>query len=637
MNPTTPHGVMGRSLSYSAGNVNMERQTARARRNCLLLSCVRRSPVGSAFRPIAPGGRARAVLRVALCLCLCAGMLSLTPSFFGKNILVGRAMAANVPERETVGTSSSATGAQQPATGSAAGAEARSSRAPANDPLGSRELTRELYRLLSPEQTPARVPDGPASPPPASGRPSASGMPATLPAPDKGQILPPTPDKERTAPLPDTKGEDSSEKLPAREASAPEVPATGPPAEPTVTRPAAPATPAPAAPSASQPKAPETPRPKAPATLPPKTPTAPQPKAPVAAPPKAPTVPSPSEPRERALGAVPPAQEEGAPEKNFRPAGDASAGPTPAEASRKAGAPAPRDKGTAPLPEKGATMEAKPAGRELPAESSPAGSGEKAKPSDMGSAAGKGGEPAEAVARQNIVRAEIKSVNLTVLSAPYDGLVFAVLARDGDNVDKGQAVVRLDTRAEEQDLAVAQTLAADVFNRLGALPEGPSRARDELAAEYLRYSAEVRGHENRLAQGVINAPFAGTVTEVHAKAGEHVKQGSPVMEIAESGNLEIVCAVPSAWVRWLRPGHIVWVYVDETAKSYEAVLDRLGGKVDPASKTIRVYARFSSPQAELLPGMSGSASIRPQLAEEKAGTKEPPERGPGRSGQGKSN
>ena len=603
----------------------------------MLLSRVRRSPAESALRPIAPGRRAKAALRVALCLCLCAGLLALTPpfSFLEKNFLVGQAMAANAPERATVETSPPATGAQQPAAGSSAGPETRSGKAPADEPLGSRELTRELYRLLRPEQAPARVPDGAASPAPASGRASASDTPATVPAPGKEQILPPPPGKEQAASIPDKKGAGSSEKLPAREASAPEVPATASPAEPLVTRPAAPAPIGPPAPGAPPPKNLETPRPKAPATPPPKAPTAAQPKAPVAVPPKAPAAPPPSEPQARPQGAAPSAPEEGAPEKNSRPAGDSSAGPMPAESSRKAGSSAPRDKGASPLPEKGAVGEAKPVGRELPADSLPTGSGEKAKPADTGSAAGKGGEPAEAVARQNIVRAEIKSVNLTVLSAPYDGLVFAVLARDGDTVDKGQAVIRLDTRAEEQDLAVAQTFAADVFNRLGALPDGPSRARDELAAEYLRYSAEVRGHENRLAQGVINAPFAGTVTEVHVKAGEHVKQGSPVMEIAESGNLEIVCAVPSAWVRWLKPGHVVWVYVDETGKSYEAVLDRLGGKVDPASKTIRVYARFSSPQAELLPGMSGSASIRPQLAEEKAGAKEPPERGPGQSGQGK--
>ena len=603
MNPV-PHGAMSRLLFHSAGNVNSERQTVRAKRSRLPLLGVLCLPVGGALRPATPGGRIQAVLRAALCLCLCAGLLpSISPvSLSGKNFFVGRAMAAESAEPSSRGASETfppAVEAPQPAAGSASGTEVRSGKAPADEPLGSRELTRELYRLLRPEQTPARGPDGPASSPaPASGRPSASDMPTTLPAPGGA--------------------------------------ATTSPAEPVVTRPAAPATTAPAIPAASQPKAPETPRPKAPGVPPPKTPTAARPKAPTEISPKAPTTPQSAEPQARPQGTALPVREEKAPEKNPRPAGDALPDSMPVEAPREAGPLSPRDKGTTSFPEKGAAVDAKPVRREPPADSLPAGPGEQAKSPDTESAAGKGGEPAEAVARQNIVRAEIKSVNLTVLSAPYDGVVSAVLARDGDSVGKEQAVARLDTRAEEEALAVAQTLAAEVFNRLGALPEGPSRARDELAAEYLRYSAEVRGHENRLAQGVINAPFAGTVTEVHAKAGEHVKQGSPIVEIAESGNLEIVCAVPSAWVRWLKPGHIVWVYVDETAKSYEAVLDRLGGKVDPASKTIRVYARFSSPQTELLPGMSGSASIRPRLAEEKDGVKDLPERGPRQSGQGKS-
>jgi multidrug efflux pump subunit AcrA (membrane-fusion protein) len=97
------------------------------------------------------------------------------------------------------------------------------------------------------------------------------------------------------------------------------------------------------------------------------------------------------------------------------------------------------------------------------------------------------------------------------------------------------------------------------------------------------------------------------------------------MEITEKGSLEIVCAVPSVWVRWLKPGHIVWVYVDETAKSYEAELVRLGGKVDAGSKTLKVYARFAASPTDLLPGMSGSASIRPQLAQEYRKTNGAPE------------
>lgn len=278
-------------------------------------------------------------------------------------------------------------------------------------------------------------------------------------------------------------------------------------------------------------------------------------------------------------------------------------------------------------PREAAAGETKSSERDIPPRPASAEADNRTKPA--GPREGKGLEASEAISRQNIVRAEIKPVNLTVLSAPYDGAIAAILARDGDSVDKDQAVIRLDTRAEEQALAAAEALAAETFDRLGALPEGPSREREALAAEYVRQSAQVKTQQARLAQGVITAPFAGTVTEVHAKAGEHVKQGAPIVEIAESGSLEIVCAVPSHWVRWLKPGHIVWVYVDETAKSYEAVLVRLGGKVDAASKTIRAYARFSSPQAELLPGMSGSASIRPQMVEEKNEEKAPPEQSRG--------
>ena len=335
----------------------------------------------------------------------------------------------------------------------------------------------------------------------------------------------------------------------------------------------------------------------------------------MAAPPKAPIPPANGQAR---------FTDAGKPEGSAAPSGQPVAKPAATEQPRHEETTLPPDKDAKEAAE-AAAREKKPADRETPPRPASAGDADRTKPAGPKQAEAKGVETSEAISRQNIVRAEIRPVNLTVLSAPYDGAIAAILARDGDSVDKDQAVVRFDTRAEEQALVAAEALAAGTFERLGTLPEGPSREREALAAEYVRQSAQVKAQQARLTQGVIVAPFAGTITEVHAKAGEHVRQGAPIMEIAESGSLEIVCAVPSHWVRWLKPGHIVWVYVDETAKSYEAVLVRLGGKVDSASKTIRAYARFSSPQAELLPGMSGSASIRPRMAEEKGRGKAPPE------------
>jgi multidrug efflux pump subunit AcrA (membrane-fusion protein) len=73
----------------------------------------------------------------------------------------------------------------------------------------------------------------------------------------------------------------------------------------------------------------------------------------------------------------------------------------------------------------------------------------------------------------------------------------------------------------------------------------------------------------------------------------------------------VISQVPSAWVSRLRPGNIIWVYVEETGKSYEAEFVRFGGRVNPSVRSIRAYSRFVNTPAELLPGMGGRANFFP--------------------------
>jgi multidrug resistance efflux pump len=441
-----------------------------------------------------------------------------------------------------------------------------------NEPWISQRLTRELSRLLHPEQTPTR----------AQGTFSSS----PVPGPEPIQEEPSGPEKEASSSPEGNQG--TLPHAPPTQnigASASSVKAPSPP------------TVEPVEPVESLPHAPLPP-------TPPKTVT--------------PALPTPALPKTRLHPAGNTAEDTAGREKKSAAADARSIAATPVTQSRESPSGSQSDKTTAPpARRRDETRETPPLERESSLKNG-ARPAEKTQTTDVARTDGKDGETVEMIARQNIVRAEVKPVNLMVLSAPHDGVIAAVSVRDGDSVDEGQRMVSFDTRAEEQSRTLADALAADAFNRLGTLPEGPSRERDELAAEYLRHSTQVRVHEHKLARSAINASFAGTVTEVYAKAGEHVKEGAPIVEIAESGSLEIVCRVPSAWVRWLKPGHIVWMYVEETAKSYEAVLVRLGGKVDANSKTLRAYARFSTPPTDLLPGMSGSASIRPQRADEQS-------------------
>ncbi len=83
--------------------------------------------------------------------------------------------------------------------------------------------------------------------------------------------------------------------------------------------------------------------------------------------------------------------------------------------------------------------------------------------------------------------------------------------------------------------------------------------------------------------------------------------GKQLFFIVAKRQPKIELIVPSTWLTWLTPGIEFGFQVDETGKSYTGVVKRIGAAVDTVSQTIKVFARFSSPTPDILPGMSGIA------------------------------
>ena len=214
--------------------------------------------------------------------------------------------------------------------------------------------------------------------------------------------------------------------------------------------------------------------------------------------------------------------------------------------------------------------------------------------------------------RRGIVRAEIRPSRPMLLSAPYPGTLVSVNVHDGEEVTTGQVLAVFDPRHAQRELEEARQAMTDAVERVQRMRE--FSVKDQEAARELlaRHADKVREAEERLAMTDLSSPFAGRVMEVRASAGQHLKRGETVVELAEEGDLQIIATVPSTWVSNLSRGHIIWVWVDETAKSYEAEFVRFGGKVNSASGSIRAYARFADPPPELLPGMSGRADFFPK-------------------------
>lgn len=217
------------------------------------------------------------------------------------------------------------------------------------------------------------------------------------------------------------------------------------------------------------------------------------------------------------------------------------------------------------------------------------------------------------------------------LAAEVSGKAVAVQFEEGDHLDEGAPMVRLDAEVLEQSLAAARARLAQQRTLLEQEQVRFERAKelldDEVTTEQqfddIRFTvesiehnvaanaAEVARLDEELARKTIYAPFPGVVAARNIEVGEWVSAGTSVATFARDHVYDVIVNVPEEHVRWNQPGQSIGVAFNG---------DRFPGKVvavlplgDVATRTFPVKIRLEGTYG-LLEGMS--ASVRLPIGEE---------------------
>ena len=109
---------------------------------------------------------------------------------------------------------------------------------------------------------------------------------------------------------------------------------------------------------------------------------------------------------------------------------------------------------------------------------------------------------------------------------------------------------------------------------------------------------------------VYRAPLAGIVTDRHVVVGDSVNPDAHLFEIADLREVYAVAQVFGSEVSLVRRGAKVRLRVDSLpGKAFEGKIELISGSVDPASGSLRVFARVVNPGELLRPGMRASISV----------------------------
>jgi RND family efflux transporter MFP subunit len=216
------------------------------------------------------------------------------------------------------------------------------------------------------------------------------------------------------------------------------------------------------------------------------------------------------------------------------------------------------------------------------------------------------------------------------VAANANGKVVKTLVERGDLVKAGQPIATIDTRAAALNLAEARASAESAaasaenakmncerFRALaeqGAISQFEYDARNvqcktsDLAVSAARARAALAGQN--VGDGVIRAPFAGSIAERYVDVGEFVRSDSRVVTLVDLTKLRLEFTIPETQIAAARPGAKVRFSVSGFPdKRFDGTVKYVSAQVRPTTRDVVAEAIIDTPEIELRPGMFAAIEL----------------------------
>lgn len=215
------------------------------------------------------------------------------------------------------------------------------------------------------------------------------------------------------------------------------------------------------------------------------------------------------------------------------------------------------------------------------------------------------------------IRTQLISKNEVVISSELAAKISSLPLREGNAFRRGELLVGFDCDTYQAELqkAKASTESAqqllDVNTRLAALHSVGQLEVDQAASKLKEAQAETAVMSSTVQKCQIRAPFNGRVAGRKVANFQYVTPGTPLLELVDTGDLELQMIVPSKWLAWLKTGTGFTVQIDELGQRFPARVTRIGARINAVSQSVTLTGTISGSHNSLLPGMSGWASFTP--------------------------
>jgi RND family efflux transporter MFP subunit len=237
---------------------------------------------------------------------------------------------------------------------------------------------------------------------------------------------------------------------------------------------------------------------------------------------------------------------------------------------------------------------------------------------------------AQPLSRWLPVSGALQPVRQATVKAKVSGDVRQITVREGETVQSGQLLARIDTADLEAKLAertgalesakaqlalTEKTRATNVAllkqNFISQNAFDNSESSFSVAQGGVKSAeAQVQIARNALKDAVALSPLNGIVAKRHVQPGEKVAFDSPLVTVVDLKDMELQAMVPAVDVPELAIGKAVELTIDGFGeRRFTGRIERMNPATEPGTRAIIVYVGIPNPDAALRGGMFATGRI----------------------------
>lgn len=210
----------------------------------------------------------------------------------------------------------------------------------------------------------------------------------------------------------------------------------------------------------------------------------------------------------------------------------------------------------------------------------------------------------------------LRAVNGADLSLEVSGIVEDINFNSGDDVEKGQVLLRLraaDDIAKLESLQALEKLAAVTYERNAKLKSTQNVSQSTLdtnEANLKNARAQVAEQQAILEKKTVRAPFSGHLGLRAVDKGQFLNAGTPIVTLQALDPIFADFYLPQQDLSRIRVGQEVDAHIDTyPGLTFPGEIAAINPKVDPANRNVQVRASIKNPEHKLFPGMFANIKV----------------------------